>query len=122
MSFLISWLVLAFAVWVTSKIVTGVRVHSFKGAVVAAAIFGVLNAILGWLLFAVFVGVTLGVGLIFAFLTRWIVDAILLEATDGLTDQIEIEGFGAAFLAALSMSLIGTGGEWLLHQIGWLAG
>ncbi len=121
MSLIISWLVLAFAVWVTAQWLDGVHLRGFGEAFVVAAIFGVLNVLLGKLLLAFFVGMTLGLGLLVLFVLRWVVDAILLKVTDMLTDRITIDGFGTTFLAALLMSLIGTGSEWLLQKIGWIA-
>ena len=117
MSILLSWLVLSFAVWLTAEILPGFHVKSFGSAVVVAAVFGILNFLLGWLLFTVFAIATLGIAWLLAFITRWIINAILLVLTDKLTDQLKIDGFGWALGGALTMSLIGTVGEWLLRSI-----
>jgi len=116
MHLLISWLLLSVAVWITGLILPGFRVRGFFGAVVVAAIFGLLNLFLGWLLF-VLIGIgTLGLGFLFAFITRWIVDAILLKITDAFTERLEIRSFGWALAAALIMSLVGTVGEYALQN------
>ncbi|MBN1238956.1 MAG: phage holin family protein, partial [Gammaproteobacteria bacterium] len=70
--------------------------------------------LLGWLLFGVFTVATLGIAWLLAFITRWIINAILLMLTDRLTDHLKIDGFGWALGGALMMSAIGTLGEWLL--------
>lgn len=111
MNIIITWLVLSLAVWVTSLIVPGFKVRGVGGALAVAAIFGVLNWLIGWLLFVVIGLGTLGLGFLLAFLTRWIVNAILLEITDALSDKLEIKSFGWALIAALVMSLVGTVGE-----------
>jgi len=111
MHIVITWLVLSLAVWVTSLVVPGFKVRGFGGALAVAAIFGVLNWLIGWLLFVVIGLGTLGLGFLLAFLTRWIVNAILLEITDALSDKLEIRSFGWALIAALVMSLVGTVGE-----------
>src|SRR4030095_14822243 len=114
MSLLISWLILSLAVWVTAAILPGFHVKDFKSALIVAAIFGVLNFLLGWLLFVVFAVATLGIAWLLAFITRWIINALLLVITDKLTDHLKIDGFGWALGGALVMSLVGTFGEWVV--------
>lgn len=117
MSFLISWLVLSLAVWITAEVLPGFHVKSFGSAILVAAIFGILNFFLGWLFFAVFAIATLGIAVLLAFITRWIINALLLKLTDALTDHLTIDSFGWALGGALMMSLIGTLGEWLVRLL-----
>ncbi|MBN1239857.1 MAG: phage holin family protein, partial [Gammaproteobacteria bacterium] len=56
---ILSWLILSVAVWITAAVLPGFHVKSIGSAVLVAAIFGVLNFLLGWLLFAVFAIATL---------------------------------------------------------------
>lgn len=118
MSFLLSWLVLAAAVWLTAELLAGVRLKSFSSAIGVAAVFGLLNFFLGWLFMFFFGIVTLGIAWLLSFVTRWLVDAIILKMTDGIFDSFEIEDFGTALLAALLMSGFGTLGQWLLALVG----
>lgn len=115
MSLLLSWLILSVAVWVTAAVLPGFHVKSFGSALLVAAIYGVLNFLLGWLLFAVFTVATLGLAWLLAFITRWIINAILLVLTDRLTDRLKVDSFGWALGGALMMSAIGTVGEWLVR-------
>ncbi|HSK19978.1 MAG TPA: phage holin family protein [Longimicrobiales bacterium] len=117
MSLIISWLILTLAVWITAMVLPGFHVKSFTSAIVVAAIFGALNVLLGWLFFTVFAIATLGLALLLAFITRWIINAILLKLTDALTDHLTIDGFRNALLGALMISLIGTVAEWLVRAI-----
>ncbi|HET8698473.1 MAG TPA: phage holin family protein [Gammaproteobacteria bacterium] len=117
MELILSWLILSVAVWLTAAILPGFRVKSFGSAVLVAAIFGVLNFLLGWLLFTFFAVVTLGIAWLLAFITRWIINAILLLITDKLTDHLHIDGFGWALGGALMMSVLGTIGEWLVRAV-----
>ena len=117
MDLILSWLILSLAVWVTDAALPGFHVKGPKSALIVAAIFGILNFLLGWLLFAVFTVATLGLAWLLAFITRWIINAILLVITDKLTDHLKIDSFGWALGGALMMSLIGTLGEWLVRSI-----
>lgn len=115
MSLLLSWLILSAAVWLTAVILPGFHVKNASSAVIVAALFGLLNFLLGWLLFAVFTVATLGLAWVFAFITRWIINAIILKLTDALTDRLRIDGFRWALAGALMMSALGTLGEWLVR-------
>ncbi len=103
---IVTWLVLALAVFVTAKAIPGVRVTGFAGSLWVAAIFGALNWLLGWLLFHVIGIATLGLGYLLAFLTAWLVNAILFKLTDAITDSLSVRSFGAAALAALCIAIV----------------
>ena len=115
MSLLLSWLILSLAVWITAIVLPGFHVKSFGSAILVAAIFGVLNILLGWIFFVVFTIATLGIALLLAFITRWIITAILLKITDAVTDHLTIDSFGWALGGAFMMSVLGTLGEWLVR-------
>jgi len=112
MHMLLSWLVLSISVWVTAGILPGFSVNGFSGAIKAAAIFGILNWLLGWFIFVVLGIATLGIGFLLAFLTRWIVMALLLKFTDALSSSLKIKSFGTAIVGALLISGIGTLAEY----------
>src|SRR5262245_21306970 len=116
MSFLLSWLILTVAVWVTAAVLPGMHVKSFGSAFLVSALFGVLNFFLGWLFFAVFTVATLGIAWLLAFITRWIINAIILKITDAMTDRLTVDSFGWALAGALMMSAIGTAGQWLISR------
>jgi putative membrane protein len=115
MELLLSWLILTFAVWLTATLLPGFHVKSFGSALLVAAIFGVLNFLLGWLLFAVFTIVTLGLAWLLAFITRWIINAILLMLTDRLTNHLQIDSFWWALGGALMISIIGSLADLLIR-------
>jgi putative membrane protein len=117
MEILLSWLVLSIAIYLTAVILPGFEVRGFGGAIVVAAIFGLLNWLVGWLIFVVIGVATLGIGFLLAFLTRWFVMAILLKLTDAFSKRLTIRSFGVALLAALLMSLFGTIGEYLVKGL-----
>ena len=108
MHLLLTWLVLAIAVWLTAAILPGFRVNGFWGAIKAAAVFGTLNWMLGWLFFVALSIVTLGIAYLLAFITRWIIMAVILKLSDKVSSSIEIDGFGTALIGALLMTVIGS--------------
>lgn len=117
MGMLLSWLILSLAIWITAALLPGFHVKDFVSAVIVAAILGILNFLLGWLLFAVLTVVTLGIAYLLAFITRWVITAILLMVVDRLTDRFKVDGFGWAFVGALVMAALGTVGEWLVRSV-----
>jgi len=81
---------------------------------VAAAVLGVLQFLFGWLLF-VFIGIgTLGIGFLLGVLTRVVVTALLLMATDKLSASLEIRGFKDALLGSVVITVISTIGQRML--------
>lgn len=114
---LLSWLVMSAAFWLTAQVLPGFEVRGVRGAVLVAAIFGMINWLIGWLLFVIIGVVSLGVGFLLAFLTRWLVNAILLKVTDSLSESLNVRSFGTALLAALLISLFGTIGQALMRQL-----
>jgi putative membrane protein len=117
MRMLMSWLVLSISVWLTAAILPGFRVNGFGGAIKAAAIFGILNWLLGQFIFVVLGIATLGIGFLLAFLTRWFVMALLLKFADALSSNFKIDSFGTAVLGALLMSGIGTLAEYGIQAL-----
>lgn len=115
MTLVLSWILLSLAVWITAAVLPGFHLKSFGSSFVVAALFGVLNFFLGWIFFALLTIATLGIALLLAFITRWIINAIILKLVDALTDHLEIDGFGWALGGALMMSALGTLGEWLVR-------
>src|SRR5882672_6377487 len=114
MHLLAAWVTLAFGLWIISALVPGFRVKGFQGALIGGAVFGVLHFFIGWLLF-VMIGVgTLFIGFVFAFITRWIVTAIVLKITDAFSDNIEIDTFGTALIASALLSVLSSVRDFLI--------
>jgi putative membrane protein len=114
---LLSWAILSAAFWLTAELLPGFELESPRGAIVVAAIFGIVNWLIGWLLFVALGIMSLGIGFLLAFITRWIVNAILLKLTDALTSRLSIASFKTALVGALLISLFGTIGQWLVRLI-----
>ncbi|MBC7173837.1 MAG: phage holin family protein [Polyangiaceae bacterium] len=115
---LVSWAVITLGVWVASLLLSGFRVRGGAGSFfVVAALIGVLDVLLGWLIFVVLGVATLGIGFLLAFITRWIVNAIVLKIADALSSRFQVKSFGTAMLAALVISAVGIGADSLTHFV-----
>jgi putative membrane protein len=112
---LLQWLVLSLAFWLTAKVVPGFYVRGLGDAIVVAAVFGIVNFLLGTILYYVLGIATLGIGFLLGIITHWIVNAILLKITDGLTRRLEVRSFGTALIAALVMSVLGRLGVYAVN-------
>lgn len=116
MSILLTWLFASIGFLLAGAIVPDFRLRGFGNAAIAAVIFGALNLLLGWLLFFVIGIGTLGIGFLLAFITRWVVNAILLKLTAGLTDKLAIRGFAPALLGSLVISVVTSFGMYLVGR------
>ncbi len=103
---LMHWLVLAAAIWVTAAVLPGVQIKDALSAVVIAAVFSVLNVLLGWLIFVLLGVVTLGIGFWLAVVTQWVVNAIVLSLTSKVTGRLKIDSFGWALAAAACITFV----------------
>ena len=98
---LVSWLVATVALLVAAAIVPGVSVHGFGGALAAAALIAILNAVLPPLVAALRLPFTLALG----FVLVLFVDALmLLVVSEVAPDAITVDTFGDALLASLVMA------------------
>ena len=98
---LVAWLASAVALLVAAWIVPGASVNDFCGALLAAAVIAVLNAVLPPLVAALRLPLMLLVGLVLVL----VLDALMLLAADAITDgDLSVDSFwsalGVAFLAA----------------------
>jgi putative membrane protein len=101
---LVRWLVLALAFAITSWLLSGMTVSGgFWGYVWIAALFGVVNAIIGTILRIL----TLPLTIITLGLFSIIVNALLLQITDAISDHLTIDHFWwTAIWAALILSIV----------------
>jgi putative membrane protein len=109
-----AWLILSVAMWVTTLLLPTFKIRGFGSAIVVAAVFGILNVLVGWLISLVFIVGTLGLGLLLTFVTHWVTNAVLLQLTQAVTDRVRIQGFGTALGASAIISVAATGMKLLL--------
>jgi uncharacterized membrane protein YvlD (DUF360 family) len=100
-----AWLASAAALLLAAGIVPGAEVRGFDGAVVVAAIVGLLNAVLPPVIAALRLPYTVAIG----FLLVLALDAaILLLAEHIAPDELHVAGFGDALAVALIASAVST--------------
>ncbi|TAE60481.1 MAG: phage holin family protein [Nostocales cyanobacterium] len=113
--FLLTWLGTAFALLITSKIVSGFIITTFTAALVAAIVIGFVNAIirpiLGFLAFPITL-ITFG-------LFTFVINALTLWLASAVTpvSGFEIEGFIPAFLGSIVLSVVSSIINYLLRVV-----
>lgn len=113
-SILVGWLTATLGLWLASRLLDGVRLTSFGDAVWAGALLGILQALLTQLIFVILVVGTLGIGLLFWFVTRWVASAIVILIVAALSSRLEVRGFWAALVTSFIVALTGSVVRWLL--------
>jgi putative membrane protein len=95
-------LVFAVAVLLTARVVPGIKVKSFLGALVFAFVVAVLNKVLyGVLVFLTFPFVLLSFGLFLL-----VINAFLWWLADKIVGGVKIDGFESALLGSLVTSVL----------------
>lgn len=114
MSLAISWLVLAFGFWVATLVVPGVKVRGgFVDFMLVAALFGVLNFFVGWLVQLVVGVASLFILFFFSFLLRVVSNAVVLRFAAAMSSRLEVRSFGSALIASFVISLVAIGADQL---------
>jgi uncharacterized membrane protein YvlD (DUF360 family) len=96
------WFSTALSLLIAASILPGASINSFGGAVVTAAVIGVLNALLPPVIAALRLPFTLLTG----FFLVLILDALMLEAAERLTGDLHVDSFWAALGVAFVASAI----------------
>ena len=103
MKLLFKWLLSAAALLLVAYLYNGVEVRSFTGALMAAFVIGLFNAVLR----PVLVLLTLPVTFVTLGLFLFVINALLFWAGSGGLDGFFGRGVGAALLGSLLYSAIG---------------
>lgn len=109
----IQFLAFVAAVMVTARIVPGVRVKSFGGALVFSLVFALFNK----LLFTPLAVISLPLVLLTFGLFLVVINAFLFWLADKVVKGIEISGFGAALVASIVTSIVNWAITWVLRFV-----
>ena len=102
MRLLLNWVLSAVAVWVMAQVVPGIHVNGAMAALIAALAIGFINATIGFVLKIItfpLTMVTLG-------LFWFVINALMLELASAVVPGFQVQGFLAAFVGAIVLSLV----------------
>ena len=106
---LVSWLVMSVALLITAYFVPGFKIKSFRPALVAAVVIGLINVFIRPIL----VFLTMPLNILTLGLFTFVINAFLLKLSAAIVKDFEIEGWGAAILGAIVLAVI----NFLLHIV-----
>ncbi|NBX77143.1 MAG: phage holin family protein [Proteobacteria bacterium] len=101
---LIKWIVLSLTVLAIPHLISGIKVESLGTALALALVLGLLNVVLKPVLILVTFPFTLATFGLFLFVINGLVFWMSAQTVSG----VEVESFGAAFLASLIVSAVNS--------------
>ena len=113
MKLLLKWLLSAAALLLVAAVFSGVQVHSYGSAILAAAVIALLNTLVR----PVLVLLTLPATLLTVGLFLLVINGLMLWAASGLLSGFHVTGFWAAVWGAILYSLLGIAIESLLARL-----
>jgi len=99
---ILRWLINALALYLTALVLPGFELRGVGPTLIAAAVLGIVNAIIRPLL----VLLTLPINILSLGLFTFVINALLLLLTSRLVPGFAIRGFGTAVLGAIVLSII----------------
>lgn len=110
MKYLINWLVITLAVFISAQLLPGVSVENIFTAFVAALVLGIINILLKPILLIL----TLPINIFTLGLFTLVINALLVLLASRIVDGFSVAGFWWALAFSLVMSIVQSA----LHQIG----
>ncbi len=105
----IRWLILTISILAAAYLLKGIEVRGFFSAFFAAALLGILNALLRPVLLLL----TLPINILTLGFFTFVINALLLMMVSGVIGGLVVSGFWAALLGSLVISLV----SWLLTSL-----
>src|SRR6476469_9736057 len=112
MRLLVRWIINALSLLIVAYIVPGFELHGFGAALIAAVVFGLVNATLGLILKVItfpLTIVTFGLFLI-------VINAIMLKMAASVTPGFIVQTWLAALEGAIGLGLVSTFLHWLIKD------
>lgn len=106
---LANWVINALALLLVSKIISGINISDFWSALFAIAIIGLINSLIKPVLLILTFPITILTLGLFTF----VINALMLLLAGSITPGFKVDGFGAAFVGSILLSIIST----LLHSL-----
>ena len=105
---MLRWLTLTVAIVAAAYLLDGIRIGSFFSALFAAALLGILNAILR----PIALILTLPINVLTLGLFTFVINALMLKMASGVIPGFDVHGFWTAIFGAFLISII----SWLLNS------
>ncbi|WP_043362171.1 phage holin family protein [Belnapia sp. F-4-1] len=102
MGFLAQFVITAFALWAATQIVSGIAVRSMPSLLLAALIFGLVNAVVR----PVLVLLSLPLTILTLGLFLLVINAAMLGLTAALLPGFRVDGFWPALLGSIVVSVV----------------
>jgi putative membrane protein len=102
LTLILTWVLSAAALLITSKLVDGFEIKDFKSAMIASILVGFLNMTLRWILIIL----TLPINIITLGLFTFVVNAMILKAAAAFMDNFKIKTWGSAIIGALVLAIV----------------
>ena len=99
---IVRWLVITAAILLSSMLIPGIKVDSLSTALIAAGVLGLINVFIK----PVLIILTLPLNIITLGLFSFIINAFLLKLVAFLVSGFYVDGFLAALLGALVISIV----------------
>lgn len=104
MMWIVRWFISAVALYIVSKIVPGISLSNFSSALLAVFIIALVNILIKPLLFLLTLPITVLTLGLFAF----ILNALMLLLAGNIIPGFHVEGFWAAFMGSILLSIVST--------------
>ncbi|HXF81526.1 MAG TPA: phage holin family protein [bacterium] len=101
--FLLRWFFNTIAIYLTTRLISGLRVPDLGGAVIAALVLGIVNAVIRPLILLL----TLPLTILTVGLFTLVINTLLLYLVAAVT-PLEIHSFWSAFIGALLIAILST--------------
>jgi putative membrane protein len=105
---IIRWLVITIAILLSATFIPGIRVDSLTTALISAGLLGLINIFIR----PVLIILTLPLNILTLGLFSFIINAFLLKLVAYFVTGLDVDGFFAALLGALVISLV----SWLANR------
>ncbi len=99
---IVRWLTNAAALYLTALLLPGLQLRGAVATLIAAAVLGIVNALIRPLLLVL----TLPLNLLTLGLFTFVINALMLLLTSAVVPGFSIRGFGSALVGAIVLSII----------------
>ena len=108
--FIVRLLINAMALMATATLIDGISANGFSGAIIAALVLGIINAVIRPVLLLF----TLPLNLLTLGLFTFVINALMLMLTSFFVSGFVVDGFFAALVGSVVLSVISAVLTWLV--------